>query len=129
MLQLLAGLLYAHEKGIVHADVKPSNILVHEVSDQGLPSIWLCDFNISAGKQVNSEIMMSAAGRTKGYESPEQQEQIKKGCLFNIYIYTELTPIKIFIALLYIATHLNYNTLTQTKLYSNPVTISCMCYV
>jgi serine/threonine protein kinase len=30
MRQVLAGLAYAHENGIVHRDVKPENILVHE---------------------------------------------------------------------------------------------------
>jgi serine/threonine protein kinase len=30
MRQVLAGLAYAHEQGIVHRDVKPENILVHE---------------------------------------------------------------------------------------------------
>lgn len=74
MHQILQGLKYAHEKGIIHGDLKPSNILLGSqamISDFGLVS------KIDPGSFANtlSKVSKKIAG-TLDYMSPEQKKGI-----------------------------------------------------
>jgi serine/threonine protein kinase len=86
MRQVLAGLGYAHEQGIIHRDVKPENILVHErafrdgFASEGV--IKVTDFGLgraatdtAAGSIAYSASMDTPAGReiagTLDYMAPE----------------------------------------------------------
>jgi serine/threonine protein kinase/transposase-like protein len=67
--QVCRALSYAHEQGLIHRDVKPSNILVDK-EDQAV----LTDFGIARGMEAD-EPGLTAAGLTVGtpeYMSPEQ---------------------------------------------------------
>jgi len=66
MLQLLDGLHYAHERGVVHRDVKPANLLI---ADDG--SLKITDFGIARTESSNLTRGSSVIG-SPGYIAPEQ---------------------------------------------------------
>jgi serine/threonine protein kinase len=67
MSQILAGIAHAHSKGLVHGDIKPSNILL---SHSGVPRIM--DFGVS--REARAARMQVPVG-TVGYLAPEVFEQ------------------------------------------------------
>ena len=86
MRQVLAGLGYAHGQGLVHRDVKPENILVHEryirdgLGEEGV--IKVTDFGLGrsaavaqAGSIAYSQSLDTATGiaGTLDYMAPEQR--------------------------------------------------------
>ena len=84
--QVLAGLGYAHQVGLVHRDVKPENILVHEraasagygtaglvkVTDFGLGKAAVAVTSIAFSASLNDAVGRDIAG-TLDYMSPEQR--------------------------------------------------------
>ena len=41
--QLVEGLYYCHQNGVVHRDIKPANVVIGE----DLGQVWIIDFGIS----------------------------------------------------------------------------------
>jgi eukaryotic-like serine/threonine-protein kinase len=67
--QMLDGLAHAHSRGIVHRDVKPSNVLL---ADGGAVSVRLLDFGLARLPQAET---LTAAGDVPGtlaYIAPER---------------------------------------------------------
>jgi non-specific serine/threonine protein kinase/serine/threonine-protein kinase len=73
-IQTCDGVQHAHQKGVIHRDLKPPNVLVVEVD--GKPTIRIIDFGLAkaiapaAGEAQMTQFALFAG--TPGYMSPEQ---------------------------------------------------------
>jgi eukaryotic-like serine/threonine-protein kinase len=73
-LQVAEALQYAHERNLVHRDIKPDNVLVSKVG-----AIKLADLGLA--KPVNDDLSMTASGVGAGtptYMAPEQMRSAKE---------------------------------------------------
>jgi serine/threonine protein kinase/Flp pilus assembly protein TadD len=70
--RLADGLAHAHERGIVHRDMKPANILL---TDDGQP--MLLDFNLAQDTRRTGGAARAQVGGTLPFMAPEQLEALR----------------------------------------------------
>lgn len=71
--EVCGAIEHAHQKGVLHRDVKPSNVLVQEID--GAPSVKVIDFGIAKALQGELSQAATLTGHLLGtptYASPEQ---------------------------------------------------------
>ena len=72
--QVCAGLIDAHEKGIIHRDIKPSNVFVE--THPGMTQVLLTDFGIACFQDPHvAKVTLADRGEVMGtpnYMAPEQ---------------------------------------------------------
>eukprot|EP01113_Clastostelium_recurvatum_P001880 TRINITY_DN1077_c0_g1_i1.p1 TRINITY_DN1077_c0_g1~~TRINITY_DN1077_c0_g1_i1.p1 ORF type:complete len:484 (+),score=137.89 TRINITY_DN1077_c0_g1_i1:145-1596(+) len=73
--QILDGVAYMHEQGVVHRDLKPENLLIKDGPD-GKEAIKIADFGLS--KDTSEDVMTTACG-TPSYVAPEVLVAAHKG--------------------------------------------------
>lgn len=76
-IQFAWGLHFAHEKGLVHQDVKPANVLVTsdgtvKVTDFGLARAGGVVSQSGGRLNVDGSVLVESGGMTPAYASPEQ---------------------------------------------------------
>lgn len=67
--QVLDGLAHAHRRGIVHRDVKPSNVLVEDTADV---SVRVLDFGLAQFDEADTLTAVGDVPGTLAYISPER---------------------------------------------------------
>jgi serine/threonine protein kinase/Flp pilus assembly protein TadD len=72
--QLADGLGHAHERGLVHNDLKPANVLL---TDEGRP--MLLDFGVADDLSVRASATVARIGGTLPFMSPEHIDSIQYG--------------------------------------------------
>jgi WD40 repeat protein/serine/threonine protein kinase len=78
-IQMAWGLHYAHEKGVIHQDVKPANVLMLPGGTAKITDFGLAKARAAAGESIvagaGRSILVSAGGMTPAYCSPEQAKR------------------------------------------------------
>ncbi|MDW5593241.1 serine/threonine-protein kinase, partial [Conexibacter stalactiti] len=85
---LLQALAHAHAQGVVHRDVKPSNVLVPDAPHAGGPPAKLTDFGVARIVEGAGAEALTRTGDVVGtlaYMAPEQAEGREAGAPADLY--------------------------------------------
>lgn len=121
---ICSALDYAHQKGVIHLDIKPANIMLSKSGE-----IKITDFGIA--KMINDETLQTELAGSPSYMSPEQVKEETTDHLSDIFslgcvVYELITGYKAFpgenhFSIMYKITHKDPVPLTQTRSGIPPV--------
>ncbi len=80
--QILDGLAHAHSRGIIHRDVKPSNVLLAD--DEGI-SVRLLDFGLAQFDEAETLTAVGDVPGTLAYISPERLSGEEAGAASDVW--------------------------------------------
>ena len=72
--RLISGLAYLHDRQCVHGDIKPANILLRSITEDGHMQPIYCDFSSSHIMSKRPDDIEESSGVTPDYSSPELLE-------------------------------------------------------
>ncbi|MCH7984137.1 MAG: serine/threonine protein kinase [Chloroflexi bacterium] len=76
-LQLADALTYVHESGLLHLDVKTSNVMYHD----GHSTL----FDFSVAREFDPEVLLKTHAGTRAYKSPEQTNGREAGYYSDVF--------------------------------------------
>ncbi|KAH9016175.1 kinase-like domain-containing protein [Lactarius hengduanensis] len=76
-IQFLEGVVFLHEHGVAHLDLKPRNVLVHGSSGSLSPHLSIIDFGLSVIVE-SEETLVEGYHGTPSWAAPEVRESAEK---------------------------------------------------
>jgi serine/threonine protein kinase len=90
-ISLCDALAHAHQQGVVHRDVKPSNVLVPEPPHSTMHLAKLTDFGVARVIGGDSLTRTGEVVGTAAYMAPEQAEGLESGAAVDLYALALIT--------------------------------------
>ena len=87
LIEVCSGVQHAHQRGLIHRDIKPLNILVNQVDGKAQPKLIDFGVAISAGADAHDPQARYYRAGTRAYMAPEQSDPDATGVDLRADVY------------------------------------------